>query len=180
MDHLWASMFRFFPQKSLEHPEYVTTAEGCRKWLKLYDEALINWLQKPDDDGFVPAFIGWFDVEDVDDQKQGYIFQKGKDKLALSFQRLLCSELSTKQLEIYLKNVIVRYTDLCMEIFMENPTYGRDIRYYKVWQQTGGLTSPIVEELLSKLPWEEPEIRVYLLKLLQQNCKEDFFTGLEL
>lgn len=180
IDRLWASMFRFFPQERLEHPELVTTEEGRRKWLYLYDEALELWLQKPDDDGFVPAFIGWFDVEDVDDQKHGYILQKRKDKLKLCFQRLLCTAVLQEGLETYLQRVIAGYTDLCMETFMENPTYGRDIRYYKIWQQCGGLTNPIAEKLLSNLPWEEPEIRAYLLQLLQQNCKDDFFAGLEL
>jgi len=177
---LWASMFRFFPQERLEHPELVTDKEGCKTWLELYDEALELWLQKPDDDGFVPAFIGWFDVEDVDDQKQGYILQKCKNKLALAFQRLCCSEPSTENLDESLKSVIVRYTDLCTEIFMENPEYGRDIQHYKIWQQSGGLTCSVAEYLLSNLPWEEPEIRAYLLQLLQQNNKEDFFAGLEL
>ncbi len=179
-DRLWASMFRFFPQESMEHPELVTTEEGRRKWLELYDEALETWLKRPDDDGFVPAFIGWFDVEDVDDQKHGYIFQKRKDKLKLCFQRLLCSELSTGQLKACLEHVITGYTDLCKDIFMENPSYGRDIRYYKIWQQSGGLTRPVAEHLLSNLPWEEPEIRAYLLQLLQEDRKEDFFTQLEL
>lgn len=180
MDGLWASMFRFFPQEKLEQPELVTTKDGCKRWLKMYDEALELWLQKPDDDGFVPAFIGWFDVEDVDDQKQGYILQKRKDKLVLSFERLCCKEPPQKQIKAFLQSVIARYADLCMEIFIENPIYGRNIQYYKVWQQSGGLTHSVAEKLLSNLPWEEPEIRVYLLQLLQEGCKEDFFVGLEL
>ena len=180
MEELWASMFRFFPQEGLEHPEFVTSQEGLAKWLKLYDEALELWLKKSDEDGFVPAFIGWFDVEDVDDQKQGYVLQKRKDKLALCFRRLLCKETSSEQLMTCLYDIITRYTELCMELFVENPAYGRDIQHYKIWQQAEGLTCQVAEKLLTDLPWEEPEIRAYLLQILQQDRKEDFFAGLEL
>lgn len=180
LDRLRASMFRFFPQESLEQLEYAVEEAGQRKWLALYDGALESFLREPDDNGFEPAFIGWFDVEDVDDQRQGYILSRRKNKIMLAFERLICGEEPFKHLQQYLWSVILDHGDLVQELFLESSEYGRDIRYYKIWQQAGGLSVPVAEILLTKLPWEEPEIRANLMELLQQERKEDFFTQLEL
>lgn len=179
LDKLRASMFRFFPQEALEQLEDFEGEQGQRDWLARYDEALEDFLCKPDDCGFEPAFIGWFDVEDVDDQRQGYIVKRRKDKIALVFQRLTCGETPRERLLGCLHSVIVRHSELVKELLTENPEYGRDIRYYKIWQQAGGLECSVAETLLGSLPWEEPEIRVFLMELLQAD-KADFFEELEL
>jgi len=179
---LWASMFRFFPQERLEHPELVTDKEGCKTWLELYDEALELWLQKPDDDGFVPAFIGWFDVEDVDDQKARFIVQQKKYKIRLVLQRLRfqqkLSENHKLQLEEYLKK-----EDMLTELMFldREEACSRDIHLFRVWEQAGGLYPDRVGRLLEKVPEEEPEIRGYLLKLqLQKMADNNFFEDLDL
>ncbi len=179
LDKLRASMFRFFPQASLEQLEDFVEGEGQRGWLARYDEALEIFLCKSDDCGFEPAFIGWFDVEDVDDQKEGYIVNRRKDKIALVFQRLTCGEAPREQRLKCLHSVILRHSELVKDLLTENPEYGRDIRYYKIWQQAGGLERSMTETLLKSLSWEEPEVRAYLMEQLQAE-KADFFEELEL
>lgn len=178
LDKLRASMFRFFPQESLEQLEDFTHEAGQRQWLAKYDAALEIFLRKPDDVGFEPAFIGWFDVEDVDDQKQGYILNRRKDKIGLVLQRLTCGEEPEELLRDYLYGVVLKYSEHVKELLMEHPEYGRDIRYYKIWKQSGGLERSEAEYLLINLPWEEPEIRAYLME--QLTSQEDFFSLLEL
>lgn len=179
LDRLWASMFRFFPQEDLYKPEEMVEEQGQRRWLCRYDEALESYLRKPDDTGFVPAFIGWFDVEDVDDQRQGYILNCQRDKVKLVFQRLTCGEMPERSLEDYFYSIISKYSAHVEELFLQNPEYGRDICYYKIWQQACKPDRSKIEEFLTKLPWEEPEIRVYLMELLQV-VEGDFFAQLEL
>ena len=179
LDRLWASMFRFFPQESLHKPEEMVERQGQRSWLNRYDEALASYLRKPDDTGFVPAFIGWFDVEDVDDQRQGYILNCQRDKVKLVFQRLTCGEMPERSLEEYFYSIISKYPAHVEELFLQNPEYGREICYYKIWQQACNPDRSKIEELLTKLPWEEPEIRVYLMELLQDD-EGDYFSQLEL
>lgn len=179
LDRLRASMFRFFPQESLVHLEKMRDAGGQRQWLSLYDEALEIFLRKPDDDGFEPAFIGWFDVEDVDDQKQGYILKRRSDKVELVFQRLVCGEEPVEQFREYLHSMIVEHAEHVWKLFIENPYYGCNIEYFKIWQHSGGLERSTAQKLLAELPWEEPEIRGYLMKQLQSDDK-DYFAELEL
>lgn len=179
LDRLRASMFRFFPQESLAHLENMRDESGQRQWLSLYDEALEEFLRKPDDDGFEPAFIGWFDVEDVDDQKQGYILKRRSDKVELVFQRLVCGEEPREQFQQYLHSMLVEHAEHVWKLFIENPRYGRSVEYFKIWQQSGGLKHSTAQKLLAELPWEEPEIRGYLMELLQSGSV-DYFAQLEL
>ncbi len=178
LDKLRASMFRFFPQELLERLELFEDEKGQRQWLLEYDEALESYLHKPDDTGFEPAFIGWFDVEDVDDQRQRYILNAQIDKLMLIFQRLLCTVEPKEPLKKYLHSLILKHSELMKDFLISRPECGRDIRYYKIWHRAGGL-QPVAEELLAKLPYEEPEIRAFLMELLKPS-EEDFFRQLEL
>lgn len=177
---LLASMFRFFPQERLEDIALAGDRRGQWKWLAAYDDALEDFLKRPDDTGFEPAFIGWFDVEDVDDQRADYILQHRKNKIRLVFQRLLYGTALQEELRIFLQSILTRHTYLVQELFSEDGEhYGRDIRYYKIWHEAGGLNRKIAGRLLDRLPEEEPEIRAYLMKV-QMEQSGDFFAELEL
>ena len=78
LPYFLASMFRFFPENRLENLEMAGDEQGQWEWLTAYDEALQAYVQRPHDYDFEPAFIGWFDIEDVDDQKQNFIVQQRK------------------------------------------------------------------------------------------------------
>ncbi len=177
-----ASMFRYFPQERLEDIALAGDRRGQMRWLAAYDDALESFLKRPDDTGFEPAFIGWFDVEDVDDQRADYILQHRKNKIRIVFQRLLYDTALQEGLRIFLQSILVRHTFLVQELFIEDEEhYGRDIRYYKIWHRAGGLTRKMAGRLLKKLPREEPEIRAYLMRVqMEQEQTEDFFAELEL
>ncbi len=177
-----ASMFRFFPQERLEDISLAGDRRGQLRWLSVYDDALEIFLKRPDDTGFEPAFIGWFDVEDVEDQRADYVLQHRKNKIKLAFQRLLYDTFLKDGFRTFLRSILVRHTFLVQELFVEDEEhYGRDIRYYKIWHQSGGLNRKMAGRMLKKLPQEEPEIRAYLLRLqMEQEKPEDFFAELEL
>ena len=188
LDLLRASMFRFLPQES---PESMMSGaiEGQKGWPTEYDEALKNYLHRSEDSGFEPAFIGWFDVEDVDDQKEKYILQTKKDKLRLAFQRLLVERMNEPEgslrvsdaLREQLSGIIVLYSELVEDWLCRDNVCGTDIRYYRIWQQTGGLGQGTIDRLLDRLPWEEPEIRAFLMEeKWKQERGENFFEGLSL
>ncbi len=177
-----AAMFRFFPEEKLTRLKLAGDACGQWEWLAGYDGALTAYICRPDEYGFEPAFIGWFDIEDVDDQKQRYILEQRKNKIMLAFQRLLYGEKLQEVDRQFLQEFLLQESALIMEMFLsgEGEPVG-DIRYYKVWQKTGGLHRENAEKLLAKIPEEQPEIRGYLLELqLEQVGEEHFFADLEL
>lgn len=181
-----ASVFRLSLEtieKGLTELERAGDAEGQWRWLAVYDEALTVYLGRPDDYDFEPAFIGWFDVEDVDDQKQGHMAEQIKKKIALAFQRLRypkgLSEDTGKLLGDYLvKKVPGQVLELMREPCSE---YGREVAYFKIWQQVGGFDVFSPKKLLEQLEEADPEVRGFLMECeLEDKEREDFFGGLEL
>ena len=131
--------------------------QGQWKWLDLYDRALVDFLNKSDDTGFEPAFIGWFHVEDVDIQRQNYILERQKCKIRLVLGRLRypesLSQDTRRQLREYLlgdgndraggndgfgkKSLETReipelFLELCKEEFAQK------VVCFRIWQQIGG------------------------------------------
>lgn len=182
LPYFLASMFRFFPEKVLENLKTAGDKQGQWEWLARYDEALQTYIQRPDDYDFEPAFIGWFDIEDVDDQKQHYILQQRKHKIRLSFQRLLYDErLSTQSRQCY-QEYIRKEAALTEEMFLDaEEECSRDICFFRVWERIGGLDRDCAGRLLEKIAGDKPEIRGYLLNLqLSSVDKGDYFAGLDL
>lgn len=156
--------------------------QGQWQWLSTYDRILLDFLGKPDDDGFEPAFIGWFYVEDVDDQKQKYILERRKCKIRLALQRLRYSEKLSQDTQRQLGEYLLR--DEKPSLFLElcrGEGYGQDVRYLRIWQQIGGFTLHSPRFLLEQLPEADPEVRGFLMKCsLAQDQAGDFFEGMKL
>lgn len=180
--HFLASMFRFFPEKILENLKMAGDEQEQWKWLVYYDEALQKYIKRPDDYDFEPTFIGWFDIEDVDDQKKHFTLQQRKQKIKLAFQRLLYDEKLSEQNRQYLGNYITEESALVEEMFSDaEEACSKDIRFYGVWKQIGGLNRDCAGRLLERISEEEPELRGYLLKIQLENVdNSDFFNELDL
>ena len=180
--YLLASMFCFFPEEELMHLELMHDTEGQKGWLAMYDAALVQYMERSDDYGFEPAFIGWFDIEDVDDQRQKYMFKQQRQKVLLAFQRLRYAQKLSENTKQYLCDYLLqKHTYIEELLFEEDSVIGRDVQYYKIWHQAGGLDWIQAGELLSKVSEENAEIRAYLLKLqLDEKEQGDLFAGFEL
>lgn len=177
-----ASMFRFFPENSLGNLKIVGDEQGQWTWLTAYDEALQTYIKRPHDYDFEPAFIGWFDIEDVDDQKQHFVVQQRRNKIALAFRRLIYDERLSEVCRQQLGDFLLLEHSLVEEMFLEKEEeLGMDIRDYRVWEQAGGLDRDCAGRLLEVISEDEPEIRGYLLKIQLDNVENnDFFDGLDL
>lgn len=187
-----ANVFRLFPEESVAKLDDLSLAgneSGQRKWLSAYDTELKAFIDKNDDYGFIPAFIGWFDVEDVDDQKDDFTRKSKEDKLFLILDRLLYSAYLDEDNKEYLQKYLREQSELLTDILLENREYGRNVNYYKLWNEAGAMTAEHVDRLLDKMG-DEPEIRAFLIKcrlecrsaeaLSGGICDESFFGELEL
>lgn len=158
--------------------------EGQWQWLNIYDRGLLGFLGRPDDTGFEPAFIGWFDVEDVDDQRQKYVLERKKCKIRLVFERLrypqgLSQDIRRKLGEYLLGTEIAPlFLKLCQE-----EVFGQEVQYFQIWQQIGGFSLYSPQFLLEQLPEAAPEVRGFLMKCCLPGAgewTEDFFEQMEL
>lgn len=182
MSYFLASMFRFFPDNSLDNLKMAGDEQGQWQWLACYDGALQNYICRADDYDFEPAFIGWFDIEDVDDQKQHFVLQQKKHKIRLAFQRLLYGERLATESADFLQEYLLKECRLVEEVLLdEDEPCSSDVRYFRKWRQIGGLNQGNVEHFLERVSEANPEIRGYLLKIKLENMEKiNFFDSLDL
>lgn len=173
-----ASAVRVLNNDALWKPKEAGSRESHKKWMEKYDNALFRFLEEPDESGFEPVFIGWFHVEDTDEQLPRYLQKRRKEKTELVFQRLLypayLEEEKKKALYGYLKERMP-IALLCQP----GSEYGRDVRYMKLLQEGDILTPDIIRLLLRKMSEASPEITAFLLREQSKaQQKGDFFEEL--
>ena len=132
---------------------------------------------------FEQAFIGWFDVEDVDDQRQGYIAEQKRKKITLAFQRLMYSERISEQTEKQLREYLVKKApEQVLELMRDGESgYGRNVKYFQIWKKIGGFELYSPQYLLEMLEDAGPEVKCFLLECkLESATGEDFLESLKL
>ncbi|MGN0425444.1 MAG: leucine-rich repeat protein [Acetatifactor sp.] len=158
------------------------SAQGQWKWLAEYDRLLIRFLDREDTDGFEPAFIGWFNIEDVDDQQEDFVRERRRCKISLVLQRFRYDRglkwETEERLTAYLMAVWTTVAEMLTE---EESVYSRDVNYFKIWRKIGGFKVLSPRELLGRLPDGDPEIRAFLMECeMEETGADAFFANLDL
>ena len=180
LEYFLATMFCNFENGQLMNLGKLQTEEGQKRWLEKYDQVLCEYLAEDDGIRFVPAFIGWFDVEDLDEQKKRYVNQVKCKKLEIALQRLLYDAEMNGTTQRLLQNYVEKREKYMLDLLKDRGReYGNDIRYYKLWNEIGGLKKTQAQILLEANGWTDTEIKAYLLKIqLQKDEETDFFGEL--
>ena len=180
LEYFLATMFCHFESGQLMDLSILQTEEGQRKWIEKYDQVLCEYLAEDDAVRFVPAFIGWFDVEDLDEQKKRYVNQVKCKKLEITLQRLLYDANINESTKRQLAKYVEEREKSMLELFQDREKeLGNDIRYYKLWNTLGGLKNDQARILLEANDWADTEIKAYLLNIqLQKDEETDFFGEL--
>lgn len=183
-----ASAVTFLNNISLCRPELAGSETEYKNWIKNYDSALVEFITASDEMGFEPVFFGWFDVDDIDVQKQQFVEKRQREKSLVAFQRLLypkelcadikkilCQYLTSHMPGGSLTNEhIIPFTMLCEE-------YGNDIRYIKLVADMGYINNETFPILMDGLQNAGAEVVAFLLRYQQtQLSGADFFAGLSL
>lgn len=187
---LLASAVRILKDDSLLCPELAGSSVHHEEWMKKYDEKLVHFIEAPDEEGFDPVFIGWFNVEDVDDQLPRHLKKRREEKAELILQRLLYPDC----LEEKSKNVLVGYLKEHMPgeekrehieafhvICREDDKYEQDVRYMQLLEREGMLQECMIDALLDSMKNPSAEVKAYLLnKKAEMTCEKDVFEAFEL
>lgn len=187
---LLASAVRILKDESLLRPKEAGSRMYHREWLKKYDKALLHFLQSPDEEGFDPVFIGWFNVEDVDDQLPRHLEKRRVEKAELALQRLLYPNFLEKRdesfLADYLKNHMpggngAEHTVVFDVLCDEEKEYEQDIRYMQILEREGLLTEKIMDALIERMRYPSAEVKAFLLNRKGEVVqKKDIFEEFEL
>lgn len=183
-----ASAVTFLNNISLCRPELAGSEMEHKSWMEDYDTALAEFITASDEMGFEPVFFGWFDVDDIDVQKQRFVSKRWREKTLVAFQRLLYP----KELGDDTRNILCQYltshmpegslayehtipfTMLCEE-------YENDVRYIKLVADMGYINNETFPLLMEGLRDAGAEVVAFLLRYQQTELTEaDFFAGLSL
>lgn len=183
LSFLLASALRHFPRYCFAQLETLKQEQGQRDWLEQYDISLLTFIDLADEIGFEPAFIGWFDVEDVDDQKLKYIKEQKLTKLLLLFQRLhydLYLEDTTR--EMLYKHLASRADFLADSLIAEEITFEDPVHYFRIWESGESLSEEIIRKLIDQMQITDPELKSFLLgkSLLPTEQENTFFDAFDL
>ncbi|MBD5539941.1 MAG: leucine-rich repeat protein [Lachnospiraceae bacterium] len=177
-----AAVISVLKNPSLFHPDLV----GNTEWYESFDKAVCHLLSRPDDEGFEPVYLGWFEDEDVmATQYPAYIRKRQLEKAALSMKRLhFPFHLSAETKEIYETYVTSHFQTGVWEQCC-TPEYVSDSCYIKILIDLGCITEENISRLLSDLnnlnSGETAETIAMLLHYRETSLqKEDFFNNLSL
>ena len=151
-----------------------------KNWFFQYDNALMLYLQKPLDEGFVPGFVGWFDDGDVEDDRVSYKKEERKKRAYLVLQRLQYNSFLQKESqEFYAKKLLEENSksDL-LEALSQKPLRD-DVEKLKKFHAIGGFRILEAKVLLEHIDMPEPEVTAFLLSCTE-NEGDDFFATLTL
>lgn len=153
---------------------------NLKNWFSQYDSALMLYLQKPFDDGFVPGFVGWFDDGDVDDDRVNYEKDERKKRAFLVLQRLQYnSSLQKESREFYAKKLLEENSKMdLLEALSQKPLCD-DVEKLKLFHAIGGFRILEAKVLLEHIDMPEPEVTAFLLSCTE-NEGDDFFATLTL
>lgn len=173
LPYFLASTVTILQKDELFNPKFAASVDTHRDWMQKYDDALLAYINTPDESGFEPVFYGWFNDEDADAQLPGYLKQHRRGKVSLAFLRLLyplhLSETVKQHLQNYLADHMPEGSKAAehtavWDCLSENG-YGEDIRYIHILENAGILTEKQIARLLEYLQPGNPEVTAYLLRL---------------
>lgn len=156
---------------------------GTDHWYAEFDEALCRFLDRPDEEGFEPVYLGWFEDEDVmATQLPRYVKQKRLEKAALSMKRLrFPNALQNKAFKIYEAYLSSHFSDGVWECFCTKE-FASDCAYLKLLLDLGCVTELNIDSLLTDVNRIGAcEATAMLLQYQQTHLmKNDFFRDLTL
>lgn len=158
---------------------------GNDEWVKRWDEKLMSLVDLDDLDGFEELWTcGEEDYEGKDYDIKSYPVEKRKMKLRIVYFRLMypykLSDSTRDKLRGYLgKHTKGTETPQSWELIIEE--HKNDLRFYKVFTESGGVTENNFDELLADMEGVLAEIKAYMLRYKEEHFStKDAFSIFDL
>lgn len=158
-------------------------AAGSGEWLGKWDARLGSVLRVPDQEGFSRQILcGEEDYGSTD--LAAYMSGRRKEKIRLCLLRLLSdqglSDPFRQELEDYLRSHTKgQASEESWQVILRE--HGADREYYQLFAAIGCVTEDNLNDILTEIGGEYPEMKAYFLRGGEEtDGAADFFAGLEL
>lgn len=152
------------------------------EWFARWDDTLVAYLKKDDLEGSLNQMLGG--EEDINKSTLSYVLDKKKLKVKLCFLRLLKEDNIAYKTKRILREYIKAHSkgnelDVSWRFILDN--HPDDLRYYKILNESGGITKSNKDHMLSDLGGHHLEAKNYLLnQTTKQEQSEDIFADFAL
>lgn len=161
---------------------FSPTEAGEKQWLMRFDDRLREFLNTPDEDGFVKmVYCG---EEDIVANVEFYLAERRREKARLCFLRLINDDGLSGAFRQELSAYLAAHTKGCESeaawevVFKE---HGNERSYYEAFVEAGCLTAENYDGILLQMGDRFPEMKAWLMRnRAGQGQEEDFFEGLSL
>ncbi|MBR3042782.1 MAG: leucine-rich repeat protein [Eubacterium sp.] len=166
--------------QSLKNADHLTDCKkaGTDDWFEKLDKKILEFIDEPDEDGHTELIL--CGEEDLDCTLESFISAKRKEKIRLSFLRLLHPSKISAGTEDYLKDYLVSHSVGCestetWQLMKEE--FGHLKAYYEYYVAAGCLNDDNFSETIVDLGDKQAEMKAYFLRQREGNKKEeeDFF-----
>lgn len=179
---------RYFPEvqrvvSGMQESELTVdmAAADASGWIKVWDEACGRFLQRPDEEGFVPFLAGGEeDYEDDGESLAAYCRKVRLTKAKMVYRRLLADQMGagwgfglTEEMRLFY-HAALRENDGDFAVLMDLEDHFREAA--RIYEAAGILTQEKIGGLLERLPKDLVELRA----LLMGKKAGDFLDGLVL
>lgn len=158
-------------------------AAGTEEWLAKWDARLGSVLHTPDQEGFSKQILcGEEDYGSTD--LTAYMSGRRKEKVRLSLLRLLFCQGLSPGLRLKLENYLRAHTkgensEEAWEVILQE--HGAHREYYQLFAETACVTEDNLNDILTDIGEEYPEMKAYFLRFREDKLGvPDFFAELEL
>lgn len=162
---------------------FLPACVGKQNWYEDFDEAVCHFLDRPDDEGFEPVYLGWFEDEDVmATQYPIYTQKKRMEKAALSLKRLRFPYALNDDFRKLYENYIISHLETGVWELLCTPLYAADCSYFKILTDLGAIRENNIDRFLADLNRQGAcEAVAVLLHYKETHLKkEDFWQNLDL
>lgn len=123
---------------------------GSDAWYQELDDAICRFLDRPDDDGFEPVYLGWFEDEDVmTTQYPPYVQKKRLEKAALSLKRLRFPNALNDSHKLIYQNYLRTHIDTGVWDCILSEPYREDIGYLQLILDISCITADNIDRLIA-------------------------------
>lgn len=166
--------------QSLKNADHLTDCKkaGTDDWFEKLDKKILEFIDEPDEDGHTELIL--CGEEDLDCTLESFISAKRKEKVRLSFLRLLHPSKISAGTEDYLKDYLVSHSVGCestetWQLMKEE--FGHLKAYYEYYAAAGCLNDDNFSKTIVDLGDKQAEMKAYFLRQREENKKEeeDFF-----
>ena len=158
--------------------EYLLRSKevGSDAWFQLWDQTLMSFLGRPDDDGYTDMVL--CGEEDLSINEESYIRDMRKRKCVLCILRLAYSDKLSGDMRQSFTDYLVKHTkgaatEEAWEVMLSE--FGDHVDYYRLFAELGCINKENIDDIIMDMGNQHAEAKAFVIEYKQEHFGEGNF-----